>query len=64
MSIDKPIVVLKRFFFGKSLSKLCLRQLQSFLVALNEHVQNFEKFKISFVQVVVSCFVTVKARIQ
>jgi len=40
MSIDKPTVVLKRFF-GNSLRELCLntlRHLQSFVVVFNEHV--------------------------
>jgi len=40
-----------------------LRHLQSFLVAFNEQVQNIEKPKASSVEVV-SCFATVKARIQ
>jgi len=49
MSIDKPTVVVKRFF-GNSLSELCLRHFQSFLVAFNERVQNIEKSKASFVE--------------
>jgi len=61
MSIDKPTVVLKRFF-GNSLIELCLRHLQSCLVAFNEQVQNIEMSKASFVEFV-SCFATVKARI-
>jgi len=40
-----------------------LRHLQSFLVACNENVWNTEKSKASFVEVV-SCFATMKARIQ
>jgi len=62
MSIDKPPVVLQ-IFFGNSLSKLCLRHLQSFLVAFNQHVQNIGKSKASLVELV-SCFATVKAKIQ
>jgi len=62
LSIDKPTVVLKRFF-GSSLSDVCLRHLQSFVVAFNGQVQNIEKSKASFVEVV-SCFATVKARNQ
>jgi len=62
MSIDKPTVVLKRVF-GNYLNELCLRHLQSFVVAFNEQVQNIEKSKASFVEVV-PCFATVKARIQ
>ena len=61
MSIDKP-TVLKRFF-GNSLSELYLRYLLSFVVSFNEQVQNVEKSKASFVEAV-SCFPTVKARIQ
>jgi len=48
--------------FERTLFKT-LRHLQSFLVAFNEQVQNIEKFKASFVEVV-SCFATVKERIQ
>jgi len=62
ISIDKPTVVLKRFF-GNYLSELCLRHLQSFVVAFNEKVQNIEKSKVSLVKVI-SCLATVKARIQ
>jgi len=65
MSIDRPTVVLKRFFwkfFQRTLFKR-LRYLQSFLVAFNEKVQNIEMSKASFVEVV-SCFATAKARIQ
>jgi len=40
-----------------------LWNLQSLVVAFNEHVKNTEKSKTSFVEVV-SCFATVKARIQ
>jgi len=40
-----------------------LRHLQSFPVAFNEQIQNIEKSKASVVEVV-SCFATVKARIQ
>jgi len=50
MSIHKPTVVLKRFFFGNSLSELSLRHLQLFLVAFNEQVQIIEKSKVSFVE--------------
>jgi len=49
MSVHKPTVVLKRFF-GNSLSEICLRRLQSFLVAFNEQVQNIEKSKASCVE--------------
>jgi len=49
MSMHKPTVVLKRFF-GNSLSEICLRHLQSFLVAFNEQVQNIEKSKASFLE--------------
>jgi len=65
MSIDRPTVVLKRFFwkfFQRTLFKR-LRHLQSFLVAFNEKAQNIEMSKASFVEVV-SCFATAKARIQ
>jgi len=60
MSIDKPAVVLKRFFV-KYLSEL--RHMQSFVVAYIEQVLKIEKSKASIVEVV-SCFATVKARIQ
>ena len=40
-----------------------LRHLQSFVVAFNEQVQDIDKSKASLVEVV-SCFATVKARIQ
>jgi len=40
-----------------------LRHLQSFVVAFIKQVQNIEKSKASIVEVV-SCFATVKARIQ
>ena len=65
MSIDKPTVVLKHFFwkFSERTPFKTLRHLKSFLVAFNEQVQNIEKSKASFVEVV-SCFATVKARIQ
>jgi len=64
MSIDKPTVVLKRFY-GNSLSEHYLRQrhFQSFLVAFNEQIQIAGKSKASFVEIV-SCFATVKARIR
>jgi len=65
MSIDKPTVVLKCFFWKfseRTLFKI-LRHLQLFLVAFNEQVRIIEKSKVSFVEVV-SCFATVKARIQ
>jgi len=62
MSIDKPTVVLKRFL-ENSLSELCLRDLQSFLVTFNEQVQNIKRSKASFIEHVL-CFATVKARIQ
>ena len=61
ISIDKPTVVLKRFF-GNSLSEYCLTHLQSFVVAFSEQAQNIEKLKASIFEVV-SCFGTVKARI-
>jgi len=60
MSIDKPAVVLKRFF-GNSLSEFGLTHLS--VVAFLEHVQSIEKSKASVVEVV-PCFATVKARIQ
>jgi len=46
MSIEKPTVVLKRFF-GKFSERTLqtLRHLQLFLVAFNEKVQNIEKSK-------------------
>ena len=59
MSINKPTVVLKRFS-GNSLSEFCS---QSFVVAFIEQVHDIEKSKASVVEVV-SCFATVKARIQ
>ena len=64
MHIDKPTVVLKRFFW-KFFERILftLRHLQLFVVAFVEQVQNFEKSKASVVEVV-SCFATVKARIQ
>jgi len=64
MSIDKPTVVLKRFFW-KFFERILftLRHLQSFVVAFIEQVQNIEKSKASVVEVV-SCFATVKARIE
>jgi len=64
MYIDKPTVVLKRFFW-KFFERILftLRHLQLFVVAFVEQVQNFEKSKASVVEVV-SCFATVKARIQ
>ena len=64
MSIDKPTVVLKRFFW-KFFDRILftLRHLQSFVVAFIEQVQNMEKSKVSVVEIV-SCFATVKARIQ
>jgi len=62
MSIDKPPIVLKTLY-GNYLSKLCLRHLQSFLVAFNQHVQNIGKSKATLAELV-SCFATVKARIQ
>ena len=65
MSIDKPTFVLKRFL-ENSLSEFLfdtLRHLQSFVVAFIDQVQNIEKSKASLVEVV-SCFATVKARIQ
>jgi len=62
MSIEKPTVVLKRFFWKFS-ERTLLRHLRLFLVAFNEKVQNVEKSKASFVEVV-SCFATVKAKMQ
>jgi len=64
MSINKPTVVLKHFFKLSEQSLFnTLRHLQSFVVAFIEQVQNNEKSKAS-IFVVVSCFATVKARIQ
>ena len=64
MSIDKPTVVLNRFFgkFSERILYKTLRHMQSFVVAFIEQVQNIEKLKASIVEVV-SCFATVKARI-
>jgi len=57
MSIVKPTVVLKRFFFSdQTLSKTYIRHLQSFVTVFNEQVQNTEKSKVE----VVSCLTTVK----
>ena len=52
-------------FFWKFFERylFTLRHLQSFVVAFIEQVQNIEKSKASLVEVV-SCFATVKARIQ
>jgi len=52
-------------FFWKLFERILfrLRHLQSFVVAFIEQVQNIEKSKASVVKVV-SCFVTVKARMQ
>jgi len=52
-------------FFWKLFERILLtsRHLQSFVVAVIEQVQNIEKSKASVVEVV-SCFATVKARIQ
>jgi len=65
MSINKPTVVLKCFFwkFSERILFNTLRHLQSFVVAFIEQLQNTEKSKASVVKVV-SCFATVKARIQ
>ena len=65
MSIKKPAVVLKRFFFKLSERTLLntLRHLQSLVFAFNEQVQSIEKSKASFVEGA-SCFATVKARIK
>jgi len=45
ISIDKPTVVLKRFL-GNSPSELCLRHLQSFVVAFNERILVFRHCEI------------------
>ena len=60
MSIDKPTVVLKRFFWKFSERTLfnTLRHLQLIVVVFNEQVLNTEKSKASFIEVV-SCFTTV-----
>jgi len=52
-------------FFWKFVERILftLRQLQLFVVAFIEQVQNIEKSKASVVEVV-SCFATVKTRIQ
>ena len=65
MSMDKPTVVLK-WFFGNSLIELykTLRRLQSYLVAFKEQIQNIEKSKAQLFIEFISCFATVKARIQ
>ena len=65
MSIDKPTVVVKCFFwkFSERILFNTLRHLQSFVVVFIEQVQNIEESKASVVEVV-SCFATVKARIQ
>jgi len=62
MSIDKPTVVLKRYFWN-SLSEPYLRQLQTSVAVFNEQVQNIEKTKPSIVEIV-SCHTTGKATIQ
>jgi len=61
-SINKLSVVLKRFL-ENPLSEFDLRHLQSFADVFNDQVHNIEKSKASIVEVV-SCFATVKARIQ
>ena len=65
ISIDKPTVVLKHFFwkFSERILFNLLRHLQSFVVAFKEHVQNIEKSKASTAEVVL-CFATVKEWIQ
>jgi len=63
MSINKPAVVLKRFFGFFERTLFTLRHLQSFVVAFIEQVQNIEKSKASVVEVV-SFSATLKARIQ
>jgi len=52
-------------FFWKSFEQILftLRHLQSFVVAFTKQAQNVEKSKASVVEVV-SCFATVKARLQ
>jgi len=63
MTIDKPTVVLNRFFwkFSERIRFNTSRHLS--VVAFIEQVQSTEKSKASIVEVV-SCFATVKARIQ
>jgi len=64
MSIVKPTVVLKRFFMEILwANSVHIKTLQSFVCAFIEQVQNIEKSRASVVEVV-SCFTTVKARIQ
>jgi len=64
MSIDKPTVVLKLFFWKFFMRILfTLKHLQSFVVAFIEQIQNTEKSKASVVEVVL-CFATVKARLK
>jgi len=63
MSIDNLTVVLKRLLWKFSERTLFKTLTQSFLVAFNEQVGNTGKSKASFVELV-SCFGTVKVRIQ
>jgi len=65
MSIDKPIVVPK-CFIGNSVSELCLTHYDTcnhLWLLNNEQVHNLEKSQASIVEFI-SCFTTVKARIQ
>ena len=58
MSIDRPPVVLKRFY-ESSLRELYLKHLQSFVAVFNEQVQNIERSKASVIEVR-SCLDVVK----
>ena len=62
MSIDRPPVVLKRFY-ESSLNKLYLKHLQSFVAVFNEQVQNIERSKASVIEVR-SCLDVVKSTIK
>ena len=62
MSIDRPPVVLKRFY-ESSLSELYLKHLQSFVAVFNEQVQNIERSKASVIEVR-SCLDVVKSTIK
>ena len=62
MSIDKPPVVLKRFY-ESSLSELYLKHLRSFVAVFNEQVQNIERSKAAVIEVR-SCLDVVKSTIK
>ena len=62
MSIDKPPIVLKRFYEAP-LSEFYLKHLQSFIAVFNEQVQNIERSKASIGEVR-SCLDAVKSTIK